>query len=116
MNSSSSHGLRWRDPGEIDMGLDAGILGREGFEFDALGPCLPSSSTTHPSSLYNILLLFILNIYYLIIQECVKNNQVPAQQELSLKMHLYNIQIDTSREKCCQIQTIIICIFDKLEK
>ena len=53
---------------------------------------------------------------YLIIQECVKNNQVPAQQELSLKMHLYNIQIDTSREKFCQIQTIIICIFDKLEK
>jgi len=33
VNSSSSHGLRWRDPGEIDMGLDAGILGREGFEF-----------------------------------------------------------------------------------
>jgi len=33
VNTSSSHGLRCRDPGEIDMGSDAGILGREGSDF-----------------------------------------------------------------------------------
>jgi len=33
VNSSSSHGLRCRDLGEIDMGSGAGILGREGFDF-----------------------------------------------------------------------------------
>ena len=112
------------------MGLDAGDPGKGGFRilmlwalaFQAPQPPTPAHYIIFSYCLFSTQIICFIAHSYLTIQEYVKNkinkkaDQVPTQQELSLKMHLYTIQIDTSREKFCQIQTIIICIFYKLEK